>query len=264
MTTWNKPPANAWQLDRCDVCGDKYHRSSLVRTQVEFLEKAANNYIIQSSYDNSHWTTDDTAGLGGISIGPNADWQRLSLDGDNDFSEINGAETFSTTKMIYTTAALTDVTAWSNLTFSADVGPYHRSTTPSCSVVLGVYNIGTLGSLFSLRTWTINTHQRIWWTKTPAQVLAAGAALTTIGFYIAVTGSSWWADRMQLEKNATKPGVFVSSSGSTVSNTTDQSLLTSRKVCSGCRERILSKSERFGRTDESPVDEPVETWAQEI
>ena len=68
----------------------------------------------------------------------------------------------------------------------------------------------------------------------------------------------------QLEKNAIEPGVFVSSSGATVSNTADQQLLTNRKVCSNCVERILSKSERFGRTDESPIDEPVETWAQEI
>ena len=29
-------------------------------------------------------------------------------------------------------------------------------------------------------------------------------------------------------------------------------------------ERILSKSNRFGRTDESPTADPVDTWAQEI
>ena len=85
-----------------------------------------------------------------------------------------------------------------------------------------------------------------------------------VGFYITVTGSNWWADRMQLEKNATVPGQFVKTSGSTVSNTTDQTLMTQRKVCPNCVERVLSKSERFGRTDESPIDGPVETWAQEI
>ena len=260
----NKPPALGFQLDRCDVCGDKIHRSRLVRTQVEFLEKAGNNYVIQSSYDNSYWTTNDTADLGGISIGQNADWQRLSLSDDNVLTELRGAETFSTTKMIYTTAATDDLTSWDNMVFSAEVGPYHRSTTPSISVVLGVYNIGTLGSLFPLKTWTINTQTRVWWTATPAAVLAAGAALTTVGFYIAVTGSSWWADRMQLDKDATIPGQFVGTSGAVVDNSADQQLLTQRKVCKNCIERILSKSNRFGRTDESPVADPVGTWAQEI
>lgn len=260
----NKPPALARQLDRCDVCGDKTHRDSLVRTQVEFLELAANNYCIQSSYDASHWTTNDAAALGAISVGPNADWQRLSLGADNTLSELNGVQTFSTTKMIYTTVATTDLTSWSNMVFSAEVGPYHRSTTPDLSVVLGVYNIGTIGSLFPLKTWTINTQTRVWWTATPAEVLAAGAALTTVGFYIVATGGHWWADRMQLDKNATVPGQFVSTSGTAVDNSSDQILMTQRKVCNNCQELILSKSERFGKTDESPIDDPVETWAQEI
>jgi hypothetical protein len=118
---------------------------------------------------------------------------------------------------------------------------------------------------FPISTWTINTQTRVWWTATPAEVIAAGAALTTVGFYIAVAGDGyWWADRMQLEKDATVPGQFVRTSGSTVDNTTDRTLMTQRKVCPNCVERILSKSERFGRTDESPVDDPVDTWAQEI
>jgi len=260
----NKPPALGLQLDRCDVCGDKTHRGRLVRTQVEFLELAANNYIIQSSFDDSYWVTNDTADLGAISVGPNADWQRLSLDSDNDLTELNGVETFSTTKYIRSTVATDDPTSWDSIVFSAEVGPYHRSTTPDLSVEIGFRIIGVVPSYVSMRTWTINTQTRVWFTATPAELVAAGATLSTLGFYIAGTGGHWWADRMQLEKNATVPGQFASTSGSTVDNSTDQTLMTQRQVCPNCVERILSKSNRFGRTDESPVDGPVETWAQEI
>ena len=58
--------------------------------------------------------------------------------------------------------------------------------------------------------------------------------------------------------------VIMLTSGSTVSNATEQTLMTQRKVCPNCVERVLSKSERFGKTDESPISDPVETWAQEI
>ena len=258
----NKPPALGLQLDRCDVCGDKTHRGRLVRTQVEFLELAASNYIIQSSYDDSHWTTNDTADLGAISVGANADWQRLSLDSDNDLTELNGAETFSGGKKIYTTVATDNLNSWDSMVFSAEVGPYHRSTTPDITVTLQVNTIAS--PPIDVRAWTINTQTRAWWTTTRDELAALGANPADCGFTILGVGGSWWADRMQLEKHATVPGPFVSTSGSAVDNTTDRTIMTERKVCPRCCERILSKSNRFGRTDESPVDGPVDTWAQEI
>ena len=271
----NKPPALGLQLDRCDVCGDKTHRARLVRTQVEFLELAASNYIIQSSYDGSHWTTDDTAGLGAISVGANADWQRLSLDSDNDLTELNGAETFGIGTKIETTVETDDLTSWDSLVFSAEVGPYHRSTVPAIKVELGVHETGAGTGYLALATWYINTQTRVWWTATTAELAAAAVDLTLFGLRITVnrpgTGigfglprSDWWADRMQLEKNVTVPGQFVRTTGSAVDNTTDRTVMTERKVCPRCCERILSKSNRFGKTNESPIDDPVETWAQEI
>ena len=68
---------------------------------------------------------------------------------------------------------------------------------------------------------------------------------------------------MQLEKDTTIPGQFVPTSGATVSRI-DATQMTVRKVCPNCLERILSKSERYAKTDESPVDLPVEPWIQEI
>ena len=50
----NRPEAKALQLDRCEVCGNKTHRSNLVRTQVEFLRVKSENYFTYSYYDGSY------------------------------------------------------------------------------------------------------------------------------------------------------------------------------------------------------------------
>lgn len=257
------PISDGRQLDRCDICSRKMPRRYLVRTQVEFLRHPANNYIIQSSYDNSHWTTDDTADLGAISIGPYADRQRLNLANDNTVTEFMGAETFSTAKMVYSTVATDDVTSWSSLCFSAEIGPYHRSTTPGMSVVLGVYNIGDTANLYPVRTWTIRNQQRCWWTATPAEVSTLGVTLSTLGFYILATGSSWWIDLMQLEMDAVVPGKFIATSGSSETSTHGPNM-TMRKVCPSCFEPILSKSNQYGRSTEIPTDGPVTPLIQEI
>jgi hypothetical protein len=261
--SFNKPPTIAGQLDRCDVCGTKIHRNELVRTQVEFVLPEGSNYIVQSSYDGSHWTTDDSADLGGISVGVYADHQRLSLADDNTFTELNGAQTFSSGKKIYTTVACTNPTSWSSLCFSAEVGPYHRSTSPSMTVSLGVFDIGSPSTLYEIKEWTGNTQRRMWWTATPSEITAAGATLGTLGFYIKVTGTAWWADRLQLEKNATSPGNFIKTSGTAIDRTEETSMAV-RKVCPSCLEPLFKKSEKYGRPSEAPVAVPVTNWIQEI
>ena len=60
------------------------------------------------------------------------------------------------------------------------------------------------------------------------------------------------------------PENFVRTSGSSVSNQSETQMMTQRKVCPNCAELILSKSEKYGRTDESPIDDPVDSWVQEI
>jgi len=259
----NKPPSLARQLDRCDVCGTKIHRDKLVRTQVEFSFPAGSNYIIQSTYDGSHWTDNDAANLGTISVGPYADNQRLTIDASNNLTELNGTQTISTTKMMYTTVACADPSAWNSMVFSFEGGPYHRSTTPETVFTFGVYNIGDTAHLYQMKSWTTSTQRRMWWTATPAEVLAAGAVLSTIGFYIVGTGSSWWADCFQLEKNATKPGQFVQTSGAAVDRI-ESSAMSSRKVCPECFEYVLKKSTQYGRTKEKPVASPVDPYMQEI
>jgi hypothetical protein len=259
----NKPAVTGRQLDRCDICGNKAHKHDLVRTQVEYLQHAGSNSIIQSSWDNSHWADNDSADLGEISVGVYADYQRLSLDTSNDFTEKNGAHTVSTAKMLYTTVAMTDPSAWTNVCFSFEGGPYHRSTTPETTFTFGVYDIGDTATLYQQKSWTTKTQRRMWWTATPAELTADGVTLSTLGFYIVGTGSSWWADCFQCE-DATEPGNFIATNGSAVTESVDAARKSVRKVCPRCRERVWRVSEQYGKPDESPIDMPVVPWIQDI
>ena len=89
----NRPEAKALQLDRCEVCGNKTHRSNLVRTQVEFLRVKSENYFTYSYYDGSYWVVDTAVDASTISFGTQLDETRLSLADDNTFSTTNGIQT---------------------------------------------------------------------------------------------------------------------------------------------------------------------------
>jgi hypothetical protein len=266
----NRPPAIAMQLDRCDVCGDKMHRSDLVRTQVEFLDKKAENYLGMSSYDGTYWVC-DAVDEGSVSYGTRADNARLTLGDDNELGYINGVQTWSGTGTMRSASATVNLSANGSVTFSAHVGPHEQNTSPSMTVELGITNSdGSSPQL--IRTWTINGTTRVWFTEVKQTLIdyGLGPGGAAWYFYVKVTNAGkWWIDETQMESNTASgmPEVFVRSTGGAatyVSNQSDRSLLTQRKVCGSCSERILSKSERFGRTDESPIDEPVDTWAQEI
>ena len=268
----NKPPALALQLDRCGVCGDKYHRGDLVRTQVEFLRMKAENYFTQSSYDGTYWVVDTADDVSTISYGNRCDNVRLSLDSDNDLNYINGVQTWEGDG-VFRSEDYTSFSAGGHVTFSAMVGPHEQNTSPEMTVVLGICNSdGT--SKQAIKTYTIPGITRVWFNETKATLTGYALNGSTVGwyFYIQVTNDGyWWVDELQLEANVktmplpdNHPENFVRTSGAVVSNQSETSMMTSRKVCPNCAELILSKSERFGRTAESPIDEPVDTWAQEI
>lgn len=278
MARWNKPPAISRQLDRCDVCGDKYHRSELVRTQVEFLEMKAENYLPYSSYNSSYWTYDDTTDASSSTVasyGNRCDNVRLSLDDDNNLTYLNGVQTWEGSGTIRMTTASTTLSATGHVTFSCVFGPHEQNTSPSSTVVLGICDSDG-NNKQAIKTWTdVSTTQRLWFneTKQTLENYGVGGGNYDWYFYIQVTNDGkWWVDEMQLEANVGTlpsentgfPENFVRTSGTYASNQSEQSLVTSRKVCPGCRELVLSKSEKFGRTDQSPVDDPVETWNQEF
>lgn len=267
MVVKNFPPVLALQLDRCDVCGNKVHRGDLVRTQVEFLDKKAENYFNYSSYDGTYWVVDSASDAGLISYGNRCDNVRLTFDADYNESYLNGVQTWEgngTMRSTTVSPSLADATV---VVFSAQVGPNEQNTSPDMTVAVGICNSdGT--SKQAIKTWTINTTTRVYLSETASTLHSYGLDTNNqFYFYIQVTNAGdWWVDELQLEANPTDsvPEVFVRASGTLVSNQSDRTLMTQRKVCPNCAELILSKSERFGRTDESPIDEPVETWAQEI
>jgi len=276
--TRNKPPALAMQLDRCDVCGDKYHRADLVRTQVEFLNMKAENFFLYSSYDGTNWVVDTASDAGSTSYGNRCDNARTTLDSDNDISYINGVQTW-TGDGVFRLDVITDLSLSStyDLTFSAQVGPHEQNTSPEMTVEMGITNND--GSVTqAIKTFTIKGTTRVWFNEEVATLNGYGLGTGDYYFYLEITNDgSWWVDELQLELNVNslpgheqgRPENFVRTSGSFVSSSindelSEQQLMTSRKVCKNCAEYILSKSERFGRTEESPIDEPVDSWAQEI
>ena len=269
----NKPPADALQLDRCDVCGNKDHRRNLVRTQVEFLDLKAENYFDYSSYNVAEWAVDTAADAGTVSYGNRCDNARTTLSAANVISYINGVQTWTGSGTFRRIAATFVFPATYDLTFSAQVGPHEQNTSPEMTVVLGICESdGTAKQ--PIKTYTISGATRVWLNEEVATLNAYGITTGDFYFYIGVTNvGSWWVDEMQLEANvnsmplqAGHPENFVRTSGSYILSSAhpEQSLMTQRKVCNTCAELILSKSERFGKTDEPPTDDPVETWAQEI
>ena len=126
----NKPPALAMQLDRCDVRGDKYHRADLVRTQVEFLDMAAENYFEESSYDGTFWVVDTAADTSTVSCGNRCDNVRTTLDSDNDISYINGVQTWTGDGVFRSETEIGAFTSTDDITFSAQAGPHEQNETP--------------------------------------------------------------------------------------------------------------------------------------
>ena len=262
----NKPSAIGWQLDRCDVCGNKMHRRSLVRTQVEFLEEAAYNDFTQSSYDGTYWVVDTASDAGSESFGTRADWARTTLTDYTTVGYINGVQTWEGDGVFRSETLSPETDATDIIVFSAHVGANERNTSPTMTVAMGVCDSDGSNTQV-VRTWTINTMTRVWFAEISSvlEAYALGSSSQQY-YYIQITNDGdWWIDELQLEVNPTysKPGRFVRTS-STVIDQEDQSLLTSRKVCPSCLEPILSKSNKFGWTEESPTDEPVETLEQDI
>jgi hypothetical protein len=264
------------------VCGDKYHRKDLVLTQVEFLDMKGENYCNQSSYESTYWTVDDASDVTSTTVGTygnRCDNVRLSLDDDNNLTYINSPKVWEgngTMRMI--TDNTVNMISSADATFSCVFGPHEQNTSPSSTVVIGICNEAG-DSKQVLSTWTdVSTITKVWFNEEVATLNSYSGVTGTTGsffWYIQVTNAGkWWIDEIQLESNVNSlptssegmPENFVRTTGSSIKSSAhpEQSMVTSRKVCPDCRELVLSKSEQYGRSDESPVDEPVDTWAQEF
>jgi hypothetical protein len=258
----SKLPVIGRQLDRCDVCGKKVHKINLVRTNVDFLSPTGNNYVKYSSYSSGGWSYGTTVDAGAISIGTYADRSRVVIGDDNTTTESFGSQTWTGAGRVYATGDAVDLSSWSSLVLAADVGPYERNTDHALTVVLGTQDSND-GNRQVLSTWTISNATRVWVYKTPSDITFP----TNFNAYIEVTpntaGQKWWFDRVQLEKNATKMGTFIPTSGSSIDQTDSRSMIM-RKVCKSCYEPLLSRTNQYNREAEDRTDEPISVWMQEV
>lgn len=247
------------QLDRCDVCGAHVLRKDLVRTQVEFLAPEASNYLTYSSYSASGWSC-DASDAGAISIGPYAGEARVVIDDSNTSTESFGSQTWDGSGTLRSTSAV-DASSWTSLVFAVDAGPYHQETSPEMTFTIGLCDSDG-SNTEQQASFTTPGQIRAWFTLN-ISAIPAGKSASGLYFYISTTSSNkWFADRMQVAKNATAMAQFAPTLGSAVDRT-DTPSMTMRKVCKRCREPLLSKKDRYGRHSEIRTERPIAVDIQE-
>jgi len=283
----NNPPSLGLQLDRCDVCGNKIHRRELVRTQVEYVKPTAENYHNYSYYDGTYWVC-DASDAGSISYGNRCDKARTQVPTTQPtavggMSVVSGVQTWEGDGTFRSTVLTPSFSVRSSSLFSAYIGPHMENETPEMTVSMGVTNSDG-SSKQEVRSWTIRTMKRVWFSELTSVLAAYGLGSSRqLYYYIQVTNDGkWWIDELQLEANTPSssggvlseapvavasdylPGTFLEATGSYPGAVVESSGLAARKVCPNCFETVFKKSERYGRSDEPQVDYPVEPYAQEF
>ncbi len=258
------------QLDRCDVCGKKIHRKDLVRTQARYNRPQGNNYFLYSSYDGSFWVNDGNSTLQtqAMGLGPDSEDARVKIASDNTTTQIRGSKTFllDTSPSITYTASSTDISSFTSFVFGVYVGQYHANADPAVLTVEIGNCDATIENLYALREVTTRSGRHVWASANIAD-LNLGVTPATAYFYVRVSATSsedfyYWIDWMQLEKNASRPGAFISTSGSALDYTTDKKMMTSVKVCNRCKEQLTTESER-GRPRQE-AEPPIYDEFQEV
>jgi len=257
------------QLAWCDVCGTVVHRKDLVRTQVRYVSFAGQNYFTYSTYNTNLWTVDTAVDAGAISVGSSnglrcrfkVPYTESSPGTGMTLTEAYGSQTW-TGAGVFRSDTATDVSDATNITVSAQAGPYQASTSPETVFAMGVCD--SAGDNKSLqRTWTVKGTMRVWFTM-PVASITAPLSSSSAYFYIAVTpgtGQRWWIEDLQLEKDVLKPGTFVPTSGTAV-DTTESQKMTVRVVCPDCREPLQKIKTGIGRP-RTEMEHPIGSDIQE-
>ena len=265
------------QLDRCDICGKKIHRKDLVRTQARYNRPQGNNYFTYSYYDGTFWvntwadyiTDHCTLQTQAMGLGPDSEDARVKIASDNTTTEIRGSKTFLldiSPAVIHTTTA-TDISAYTSFVFGVYVGQYHANVDPAVLTVdIGNCNSG-FDTLYSLREVTTRSGRHVWISVNIAD-LDSDVDTSATYWYVKVSATSsedfyFWIDWMQLEKDATRPGAFISTNGAAIDYTTDSKRLTTVKVCNRCKEQLTRESQKRGRP-RVEVEQDIDNEFQEV
>lgn len=266
----SNPLAIHRQLDRCDVCGRKIHRKDLVRTQARYNRPQGNNYFTYSYYDGTFWTNDGNCTLQSqaMGLGPDAEDARVKIASDNTTTEIRGSKTFllDTSPSTIYTASTVDISGFTSFVFGVYVGQYHANDDPAV-MTIEIGNMSGVGSLYELKETTTRSGKHVWVTANVAD-LDSNVVPAAAYFYVRVSATStedfyFWVDWMQLEKDATRPGPFISTNGSTNDYTVEKKVMTSAKVCNRCKEDLTRESQKYGRP-RVEVEPPIDDEFQEV
>lgn len=237
-------------------------RGKLVRTQVEWLYPQHENYLAYSRYDGTFWVVDTASDAGSVSYGNRCDRARTTLSEGNVISYIDGVQTWEGDGTFRCTSIpVANWTDTNQVIFSFQIGPHEQNTSPSMTVVVGDCDASG-NNKTPLKTLSISGTQKVW-----VNWLGAAADAGEGCYYISVTNDGkWWIDELQLETDPvrTTPGTYVETNGTAQGSTAEAAAVSSRKVCPDCFETVLRKSTKYGRQHESPVDEPVDNYAQEF
>jgi hypothetical protein len=267
------PQAIHRQLDRCDICGKKIHRKDLVRTQARYNRPQGNNYFQYSSYDGTFWAiaANCTAHSEDMGFGPDAEDCRAKISSSNTLTEIKGAKTFLLTTsgepaIIYTTES-TDISAFTSFVFGIYVGQYHANEDPAVlTVEIGNCTSGA-STLYELLETTTRSGKHVW-TSVNIADLDSNVDTSATYWYVRASATSsenfyFWIDWMQLEKDASRPGAFISTNGAAIDYTTDSKRLTTVKVCNRCKEQLTRESQKRGRP-RVEVESDIDNEFQEV
>lgn len=282
-----KPPAIHRQLDRCDICGRKVHKKDLVRTNVRYNRPEGSNYFTYSRYDSTLWGLTNLTATGNYDcFGPNDHGNRVRVGEGASYgsyettTEVGGAPSFTITSpgKVYTKTGF-DASAWTSLVVGGYFGIFHDNRVGAAydaakeniaaTVAIGV------GATSGATTQTLRTVSNVRsghhvWATVNVSDLNPAITNSSVYFWATITLDSTptgtykvWFDWLQCEKDATRPGAYISTAGSALDYSTEQKLMTVVKVCPEHRERLLLESEQFGRPRKE-VEHPIPSDIQEV
>lgn len=263
------------QLDRCDICGKKMRKIDLVRTNVDFLAAAGQNYFPYSSYNSSIWDIWYGTDADKISIGNFADRARLSISDDNTTSLVGGTQTITAQSGVASYAGYVrirstnwggqDLSSWTSLGISFNYGFHQQDTTPETCVRVWLYDSAGQAHKF-IETARQTGDYRVKGVVDMADVNSS-LDLTDVLFHVAFVtyggGERIWVDRFQLEKDVSTNGTFVPTFGAAVDRV-DTRMMTVRKVCENCFERPWKRSDQYNRQPEQRTEDPVAVGIQGV
>lgn len=208
----------AYRKIHSDSSGQRFKAREMIYAKRRWTIPMAENRFLYSSYNTAFWNCDaNDEGL--ITVGPYSDenYTGWTDDGTTLTAVQNGIQTWSSAAGTVRSTEATDCSSATDVLFSFEFCPHQDRDETTFTVVLGTC-ASDGSSKVAAKTWTLVGGNRVW-----AKITTSGAS---IYFYFTVTpdvaATKWAFVNAQLEFDKTEPGVFVSTSGSAIVETTTE------------------------------------------